>query len=183
MCGIAGIIGHIVEPNRAALKRMSNALLHRGPDGDGYWEASPDERGWGAMLAFRRLSILDLSPTAMQPMVDPVTGDVVVINGEIYNYVALRDRLAATGHTFQSSGDAGAPSSARLARTRGFSRGRCDRSSAGYLRVAWYRRLGRPLPSMGRYRAPLWQIRRQLVPHAYEAKHSALGPSGYAQKG
>ena len=105
MCGIAGIVGHIVEPNRVALKRMSNALLHRGPDGDGYWEASPDERGWGAMLAFRRLSILDLSPAAMQPMVDPVTGDVVVFNGEIYNYVALRDRLAATGHTFQSSGD------------------------------------------------------------------------------
>ena len=105
MCGIAGIIGHIVEPNRAALKRMSNALLHRGPDGDGYWEASPDQRGWGAMLAFRRLSILDLSPAAMQPMVDPVTGDVVVFNGEIYNYVALRDRLVATGHKFQSSGD------------------------------------------------------------------------------
>ena len=105
MCGIAGVIGHIVEPNRVALKRMSNALLHRGPDGDGYWEASPDERSWGAMLAFRRLSILDLSPAAMQPMVDPVTGDVVVFNGEIYNYVALRDRLAATGHKFQSSGD------------------------------------------------------------------------------
>ena len=57
------------------------------------------------MLAFRRLSILDLSPAAMQPMVDPVTGDVVVFNGEIYNYIALRDRLAATGHKFQSSGD------------------------------------------------------------------------------
>lgn len=84
---------------------MSDALLHRGPDGDGYWEASPDERGWGAMLAHRRLSILDLSPAGAQPMVDPVSGDVLVLNGEIYNYVALRDRLAGAGHKFQSSGD------------------------------------------------------------------------------
>lgn len=105
MCGIAGIIGRVVEPNRAALKRMSDALAHRGPDGEGYWEGSPDQRGWGVMLAHRRLSILDLSPAGAQPMIDPVTGDVVVLNGEIYNYVALRDRLAAIGHTFQSSGD------------------------------------------------------------------------------
>ncbi len=105
MCGIAGVVGRMAESNRSALKRMSDALTHRGPDGDGYWEASPDERGWGAMLAHRRLSILDLSSAGAQPMVDPVTGDVVVLNGEIYNYVALRRRLIATGHTFQSSGD------------------------------------------------------------------------------
>jgi asparagine synthase (glutamine-hydrolysing) len=105
MCGIAGIVGRIVEPNRTALERISGALTHRGPDGAGYWESSPDERGWGAMLAHRRLSILDLSSAGAQPMVDPVTGDVVVLNGEIYNYVALRDRLAATGHKFHSSGD------------------------------------------------------------------------------
>ncbi len=105
MCGIAGIIGRVAEPNRCALKRMSDALAHRGPDGDGYWEASPDAGGWGVMLAHRRLSILDLSAAGAQPMVDPVTGDVVVLNGEIYNYGALRDRLAATGHSFQSTGD------------------------------------------------------------------------------
>ncbi len=57
------------------------------------------------MLAHRRLSILDLSPAGAQPMVDPVTGRVVVLNGEIYNYVELRDRLAAGGQKFQSSGD------------------------------------------------------------------------------
>lgn len=105
MCGIAGIIGRLGEPNRAALKRMNGAMVHRGPDGEGFWEATPDSRGWGAMLAHRRLSILDVSPAGAQPMIDPVTGHVVVLNGEIYNYVALRDRLAAEGQQFQSSGD------------------------------------------------------------------------------
>jgi len=84
---------------------MSDALAHRGPDGEGFWESSPEGTGWATMLAHRRLSILDLSPAGAQPMVDPVTGDVVVANGEIYNYVELRERLAAAGQTFQSSGD------------------------------------------------------------------------------
>jgi asparagine synthase (glutamine-hydrolysing) len=84
---------------------MNDAMVHRGPDGNGCWEASPDDRGWGAMLAHRRLSILDLSPAGAQPMVDPATGHVVVLNGEIYNYVEMRDRLAAEGQIFQSTGD------------------------------------------------------------------------------
>jgi asparagine synthase (glutamine-hydrolysing) len=105
MCGIAGIIGRTGEPNRAALARMSGAVAHRGPDAEGLWDAPPDASGWGAMLAHRRLSILDLSPAGAQPMVDPATGHVVVLNGEIYNYLELRDRLAAAGHTFRSTGD------------------------------------------------------------------------------
>jgi asparagine synthase (glutamine-hydrolysing) len=105
MCGIAGIIGQLSESNRAALARMSNAMLHRGPDAGGTWVSSPDARGWGAMLAHRRLSILDLSPAGAQPMVDPVTGHVVTFNGEIYNFGDLRQRLVAEGQTFQSNGD------------------------------------------------------------------------------
>jgi asparagine synthase (glutamine-hydrolysing) len=84
---------------------MNNAMAHRGPDGDGYWESPSDDRGFGVMLAHRRLSILDLTPAAAQPMVDAVTGHVVVFNGEIYNYVELRTRLAAEGQSFQSTGD------------------------------------------------------------------------------
>jgi asparagine synthase (glutamine-hydrolysing) len=105
MCGIAGLVGRIDESNRSALRRMNSALSHRGPDGEGYWEAEPDDRGWGAMLAHRRLSILDLSNAAAQPMVDPTAGDVVVLNGEIYNYVEMRGRLSAAGHHFRSTGD------------------------------------------------------------------------------
>ena len=105
MCGIAGIIGRLDEPNRAALERMSDAMVHRGPDASGTWVSAPDARGWGALLAHRRLSILDLSPAGAQPMVDPVTGHVVVFNGEIYNFGDLRQRLVAEGQSFQSTGD------------------------------------------------------------------------------
>jgi asparagine synthase (glutamine-hydrolysing) len=105
MCGIAGIIGRLDEANRAALERTSDAMVHRGPDASGTWISAPDARGWGAMLAHRRLSILDLSPAGAQPMVDPVTGHVVTFNGEIYNFDDLRRRLAVEGQEFKSSGD------------------------------------------------------------------------------
>lgn len=105
MCGIAGIIGRLDETNRAALRRMNDAMVHRGPDAAGVWASTPDDRGWGALLAHRRLAILDLSPAGAQPMLDPVTGHVIAFNGEIYNYVDLRRRLESEGQHFQSSGD------------------------------------------------------------------------------
>ncbi len=105
MCGIAGIIGRLDETNRTALKRMSDAMVHRGPDASGTWTSAADARGWGALLAHRRLAILDLSPAGAQPMVDPVTGHVIAFNGEIYNYRDLRQRLTAEGQTFESTGD------------------------------------------------------------------------------
>lgn len=105
MCGIAGILGRLSDDNRTALKRMNAALKHRGPDGEGYWESAVDERGSGVMLAHRRLAILDLTSAAAQPMIDPVTGHVLVLNGEIYNYLELRAALAAKGHRFSSTGD------------------------------------------------------------------------------
>jgi asparagine synthase (glutamine-hydrolysing) len=105
MCGIAGIIGRLDDPNRAALARMNNAMLHRGPDASGTWISAADDGGWGALLAHRRLSILDLSPAGDQPMVDPVTGHVLVFNGEIYNFGELRERLLAEGQEFKSTGD------------------------------------------------------------------------------
>lgn len=105
MCGIAGIIGRLNDDNRAALQRMNRAMVHRGPDAEGTWCSLPDERGWGAMLTHRRLSILDLSPAGAQPMTDPVAGHVIAFNGEIYNFADLRRRLAAEGQSFASSGD------------------------------------------------------------------------------
>jgi len=105
MCGIAGIVGRLDSRNREAVRRMSDAMAHRGPDGEGYWESRPDELGNGVLFGHRRLAILDLSSAGSQPMHDPVTGQVLIFNGEIYNFQSLRDRLLAKGQTFESTGD------------------------------------------------------------------------------
>lgn len=100
MCGIAGIVtaGHA---NLAAVRAMNDAQVHRGPDGEGTW-ASPD----GAVaLGHRRLSIVDLSEGGHQPMRDDARDLAITFNGEIYNYIELRARLAALGHTFRSTSD------------------------------------------------------------------------------
>src|SRR3954470_24081575 len=105
MCGIAGIIGGLGDANRAALARMNAAMAHRGPDGQGTWESAPGGNGRGALLTHRRLAILDLSPAGAQPMMDASGGEVIVFNGEIYNFQDLRSRLAAEGQKFESTGD------------------------------------------------------------------------------
>lgn len=86
MCGIAGIAtGTDAPPDEGLLRRMSETLAHRGPDGEGVW-ISP-----GIGLAHRRLSIIDLDRRAGQPMASD--GIVVVFNGEIYDYRDLRKEL------------------------------------------------------------------------------------------
>lgn len=87
---------------------MTDAMAHRGPDGDGLWMGPSDARGWGVMLGHRRLSILDLTSAASQPMTDPQRGDVTVLNGEIYNYIDIRRALSTQGQTLWSSGDTAA---------------------------------------------------------------------------
>lgn len=100
MCGIAGVFNLDGEPVAAGLlKRMTDAIAHRGPDGEGQYTDGP------IGLGHRRLSIIDLSAAARQPMGNE-TGDVVLIyNGEIYNFQALRVELESKGHRFHSSTD------------------------------------------------------------------------------
>jgi len=98
MCGIAGIGVSTAADGaalQAALTRMVRALRHRGPDDEG-WEAIPNgtEGEPALLLANTRLAILDRSAAGHQPMRDPSTGNWIVLNGEIYNYRALRDELA-----------------------------------------------------------------------------------------
>ncbi|MGB5051840.1 MAG: asparagine synthase (glutamine-hydrolyzing) [Caldilineaceae bacterium] len=96
MCGIAGFF----SLNRAApeeelqqiAQRMSCALMHRGPDGEGIWTNAAE----GIGLAQRRLAIIDLSPAGKQPMFSVCGRYVIVFNGEIYNYPQLREELGAT---------------------------------------------------------------------------------------
>lgn len=100
MCGIAGLInltGETVSP--VALKRMTDAIAHRGPDGEGQWIEGPV--GFG----HRRLAILDLSPAGHQPMISADHRYVISYNGEIYNFNELRAELQAEGYWFRSKTD------------------------------------------------------------------------------
>jgi asparagine synthase (glutamine-hydrolysing) len=104
VCGIAGIFafGAAAAPADATeVRRMREAMAARGPDDAGEW-ADPDGR---IVLAHRRLAIIDLDARAAQPMRDPETGNVVVFNGEIYNYRALRRELEATGEALRTESD------------------------------------------------------------------------------
>jgi asparagine synthase (glutamine-hydrolysing) len=82
-----------------ALARMLQALSHRGPDGEGTHEDA------SVLLGHRRLAIIDLSDAARQPMPNETKDVWLTLNGEIYNFVALRDELRAQGHVFRSRTD------------------------------------------------------------------------------
>ncbi len=96
VCGIGGIVGARAEEH--VLARMAEAMAHRGPDGQGVW--TDDQAG----LAFRRLAIIDLDTRSNQPQ--HLEHVHVVFNGEIYNYVELREELRGRGHRFHTEGDA-----------------------------------------------------------------------------
>lgn len=105
MCGIAGVISQdstVVEP---AVRHMMRAMVHRGPDDEGFEQFPLGGTAAVAGFGFRRLAILDLSPLGHQPMVNHATGDALVFNGEIYNFQDLRRRLEGRGCRFRSSGD------------------------------------------------------------------------------
>lgn len=101
MCGIAGELSWTVSTNREAVEAMVSGIAHRGPDDRGLW-SSPNG---ACTLGHARLSIIDLSPLGHQPMLDPVTGNSIVFNGEIYNFQVLRKECEAAGDVFKSHSD------------------------------------------------------------------------------
>lgn len=123
MCAIAGLFhvsGHAADP--AVLAQMARIQAHRGPDGEGYVLLSQDPAcfpivmdrtvsrrgavaGYSIGFGHRRLAILDLSPRGHQPMATEDERCWVVYNGEIYNYIELRDELIEKGHRFRSESD------------------------------------------------------------------------------
>jgi asparagine synthase (glutamine-hydrolysing) len=107
MCGICGVISADRNEVEPAVRRMMQAMVHRGPDDEGYDELplGADESGPLLGLGFRRLSILDLSPAGHQPMFNANTGDCLVFNGEIYNFKTLRSRLQLQGSIFRGHSD------------------------------------------------------------------------------
>lgn len=104
MCGIAGAIGRIEPDILHAVLAASACQQHRGPDDAGNFH-SGDVGSDGAIFAFRRLAIIDLSNDGHQPMVDPASGNVIVFNGEIYNFKELRQELESLGASFRSQSD------------------------------------------------------------------------------
>lgn len=111
MCGIAGIIQS--DPDQYTvhhLKKMTDALAHRGPDGEGLWQSINQK----VLLGHRRLSIIDLSKAAAQPMhFSPASSKrsiegnnyTIIHNGEIYNYIELRNELEKEGYFFFTNSD------------------------------------------------------------------------------
>src|SRR5437879_5667847 len=100
MCGITGIFnlnGELVSP--VILRKMTDAIAHRGPDGEGFYT----DRFVG--LGHRRLAIIDLSPAGHQPMISRGNQVVLSYNGEIYNFQKLRAELETLGHHFRSRTD------------------------------------------------------------------------------
>jgi asparagine synthase (glutamine-hydrolysing) len=99
MCGIAGIWDRDQHPSEDLIRRMTDCIAHRGPDGDGYYVEGP------VAFGHRRLAIIDLSDAGRQPMTNE-TGEVVITyNGEIYNYRELRVELEQLGYAFRSHSD------------------------------------------------------------------------------
>ena len=118
MCGIAGALSSGAPIDPAVLTAMGDAISHRGPDGEGYLLYAPESgvevlhnekpgerRGVAAGFSHRRLSIIDLSEASDQPMLDTSGELAIAYNGELYNYVELRDELAALGRPSRTEGD------------------------------------------------------------------------------
>ena len=101
MCGISGIYSPIGNLEQTLLEKMASSLRHRGPDHTGFY-ISPD-RCIG--LAHNRLSIIDLTDAAHQPMISANGKMCIAFNGEIYNFTHLRDEMKSRGHIFRSHGD------------------------------------------------------------------------------
>ena len=103
MCGICGVFayGSAATLDEERLARMSGQMVHRGPDDAGVY-LSPDRK---LGLGFRRLSIVDLSPTGHQPMANEDGSVWIVFNGEIYNHAEHRQALEARGHAYRGRSD------------------------------------------------------------------------------
>jgi len=100
VCGLVGWIGPIGdEPDDNAMQAAALTLVNRGPDSHGAW------RDAGVALAHRRLAVLDVSAAGAQPMMSRSGRYVIVHNGEVYNFLELRDSIAGTGYRWRSESD------------------------------------------------------------------------------
>ena len=105
MCGIFGwVLGAAKRQDRETLISLTDLMSHRGPDGSGYWLHETSDERFQIGFGHRRLSIIDISCGA-QPMSSEDGRFTVIFNGEIYNYLELRQELIAIGHRFRTNSD------------------------------------------------------------------------------
>ncbi|MBU3911971.1 MAG: asparagine synthase (glutamine-hydrolyzing) [Candidatus Omnitrophica bacterium] len=112
MCGICGKISLSGNVTEELIRKMCGVLTHRGPDDEGMWIAAGvdsrfrgNDRCCNIGLGHRRLAIIDLSPAGHQPMSNEDESMWIVLNGEIYNFIELRETLEKKGHRFKSHTD------------------------------------------------------------------------------
>lgn len=103
MCGIAGFVSQASSDHEPVLRRMTDRMRRRGPDGSGHW-ISPSAQGWTAALGHRRLSIIDIEGGA-QPLGNESGRVQVTFNGEIFNFLDLRRELESKGACFRTRSD------------------------------------------------------------------------------
>lgn len=99
MCGFVGYTHIEIKDEGHIIRKMTDAISHRGPDSDGTFSDG------NISLGFRRLSIIDLTEVGKQPMFNENEDIVLVFNGEVYNYQSIREELVAKGHIFHSHTD------------------------------------------------------------------------------
>lgn len=99
MCGICGVLSWEAPPSERIVRQMNEEIAHRGPDGEGVVALGP------IVMGHRRLAVIDLSPAGKQPMSDMSGQYWIVFNGEIYNFLVLREELIQKGAEFHSRSD------------------------------------------------------------------------------
>lgn len=101
MCGIVGVIKPKAAIDLELVKQMRDSFTYRGPDDSGLWSGNDDR----VVLGHRRLSIIDRSHNGHQPMIDEVSGCVIVFNGEVFNYREIKESLISKGYEFKTESD------------------------------------------------------------------------------
>jgi asparagine synthase (glutamine-hydrolysing) len=152
MCGVVGVFNLNGEPvSPLTLRKMTDVIAHRGPDGEGFFIDS------FIGLGHRRLAIIDLSPAGHQPMMTPDRQCVISYNGEVYNFQELRLELEALGHEFRSRSD----TEVVLHAYEEWGEGALDRLNGMFAFAVWDRRRQELFLARDRYGIkPLYYARR-----------------------
>lgn len=168
MCGLVAVFGP--QPLEVGtLGSMRDRLVHRGPDDASLWIGREGDLHIG--LGFRRLAIQDLSPLGAQPMAAAEGRVRIVFNGEIYNFIELREELKALGHTFRSTGD----TEVLLAAYLQWGAGCLSRFNGQFAFVLWDARRGTALIARDRFgEKPLYFTRLPGGGIAFASEMKAL---------